>query len=141
MPLFLRLVPWFSRLVLLAVTVLLGLISSKFIIDPVGAAAASDMTLGSQLAITNMRASFGAFPLGCAAVAFACLVFPGQRRSGLYLVAAVIGVVLAARVYGVLLDGTLAENIRVLMAEAVVLVLSTFAILGEARRERWRLQS
>jgi hypothetical protein len=42
-----RFTPWFSRLVLLAATLVLLMIGQKFILDPVGAAAASNMTLGS----------------------------------------------------------------------------------------------
>ena len=58
-----RVMPWVSRFVLLAALTVLTLISRKFISNPIDAAAASDMTLGSPLAVTNMWASFGAFPL------------------------------------------------------------------------------
>jgi Prokaryotic cytochrome b561 len=56
--------PWLNRFVLFAAALALAMIGRKFITDPVGAATASNMTLGSALAVTNMRASFGAFPLG-----------------------------------------------------------------------------
>jgi hypothetical protein len=74
-----KFMPWFSRAVLLLATLVLALISRKFITDPVGAATASTMTLDSPLAITNMRASFGAFPLGCAIFTLTCLVLAKQR--------------------------------------------------------------
>jgi hypothetical protein len=53
-------IPWVSRAVLLAALVVLTLIGRKFIGDPVGAAADSNIVLNSPLAVTNMRASFGA---------------------------------------------------------------------------------
>jgi Domain of unknown function (DUF4345) len=126
-----KLTPWFSRAVLVAAILVLALISRKFITDPVGAAAASTMTLGSPLAITNMRASFGAFPLGCAIFILICLVSAHRRLIGLYFVATIIGTALVVRLFGVATDGTLVESLRVLAAEATLVVLSAAAIFGE----------
>jgi hypothetical protein len=78
-----RISSWFSRTVLLAALIILTLIGRKYVGDPFGAAAASDMTLDSPLAVTNMRASFGAFPLGCALFVLLCLVTSSLRRTGL----------------------------------------------------------
>ena len=126
-----RIVPWISRAVLLAAITVLSLISRKFIGHPVDAAAASDMTLGSPLAITNMRASFGAFPLGCALFVLVCLVTSSLRKTGLIFVALIVGTALVVRVFGVVADGTLAESLRVLIAETVLLGLSLAAYAGE----------
>jgi uncharacterized protein DUF4345 len=126
-----RIIPWISRAVLLAALTVLALISRKFIGHPVDAAAASDMTLGSPLAITNMRASFGAFPLGCALFVLVCLVTSGLRRTGLAFVALIVGTALAVRVFGIVADGTLTESLRVLIAETVLLSLSLAAYAGE----------
>src|ERR1700674_1528821 len=101
-----RVMPWISRTVMVAALVVLTLISSKFIGHPVDAAAASNMTLGSPLAITNMRASFGAFPLGCALFVLVCLVTSSLRRTG--FVALIVGTALVVRIFGVVADGTLA---------------------------------
>jgi uncharacterized protein DUF4345 len=126
-----RVMPWISRAVLLAALTVLALISRKFIGHPVDAAAASDMTLGSPLAITNMRASFGAFPLGCALFVLVCLVTSSLRKTGLIFVALIVGTALAVRVFGVVADGTLTESLRVLIAETVLLSLSLAAYAGE----------
>jgi hypothetical protein len=126
-----RIVPWVSRAVLLAAITVLSLISRKFIGHPVDAAAASDMTLGSPLAITNMRASFGAFPLGCALFVLVCLVTSSLRKTGLIFVALIVGTALLVRVFGVVADGTFAESLRVLIAETVLLGLSLAAYAGE----------
>ena len=126
-----RVMPWVSRAVLLAALTVLTLISSKFIGHPVDAAAASNMTLGSPLAITNMRASFGAFPLGCALFVLVCLLTASLRRTGLVFVALIVGTALVVRVFGIVADGTLAESLRVLIAETVLLGLSLAAYAGE----------
>jgi Domain of unknown function (DUF4345) len=123
--------PWFSRGVLIAATLILTLISRKFITDPVGAAAASAMTLDSPLAITNMRASFGAFPLGCAIFTLICLLSPHRRITGLYFVVTVIATALVVRLFGVVADGTFAESAQVLGAEAVLVILSVVALYLE----------
>ena len=126
-----RIVPWISRAVLLATITVLSLISRKFIGHPVDAAAASDMTLGSPLAITNMRASFGAFPLGCALFVLICLVTSSLRKTGLIFVALIVGTALVVRVFGIVADGTFAESLRVLIAETVLLGLALAAYAGE----------
>ena len=126
-----RVMPWVSRAVLLAALTVLTLISSKFIGHPVDAAAASNMTLGSPLAITNMRASFGAFQLGCALFVLVCLLTASLRRTGLVFVALIVGTALVVRVFGIVADGTLAESLRVLIAETVLLGLSLAAYAGE----------
>ena len=126
-----QIVPWISRAVLLAALVILALIGRKFIGDPVGAAAASDMTLGSPLAVTNMRASFGAFPLGCALFVLICLVTSSLRRTGLVFVALIIGTALAVRIFGTLADGSLAQSVHLLIAEAVMVSVSLAAYVAE----------
>jgi cytochrome b561 len=126
-----RIVPWISRAVLIAAFVILALIGRKFVVDPVGAAAASDMTLGSPLAITNMRASFGAFPLGCALFVLICLVTSNMRGIGLVFVALIIGTALVVRTLGSLADGSLAQSLHFLIAETVLLSLSLAAYVAE----------
>lgn len=126
-----RVMPWVSRAVLLAALTVLTLISRKFISHPVDAAAASNMTLDSPLAITNMRASFGAFPLGCALFVLFCLATSSLRATGLVFVALIVGTALVVRIFGVVADGTLAESLHVLIAETVLLGLSLGAYAGE----------
>jgi len=126
-----RVAPWISRAVLLFAVTVLALISRKFIGHPVDAAATSGITLGSPLAITNMRASFGAFPLGCALFVLVCLFTSSLRKTGLVFVALIVGTALAVRIFGVLADGTFAESLRVLIAETVLLGLSLAAYAGE----------
>jgi hypothetical protein len=131
MSLFWRLVPWLSRFVLLAATFVFAMIGRKFILDPAGSAADSGLLLGSALAVTDMRASFGAFPLGCALVALACLISERRRLTGLYFVATIVGTVLAVRIFGVIVDHTLSESVPLITAELVLLSLAAAGIAGE----------
>ncbi len=124
-------VPWTSRAVLLIAFVVLTLIGRKFIGDPIETASASGITLGSPLAVTNMRASFGAFPLGCALFILVCVLTSGLRRIGLVFLAMIVGTALAVRIFGIIADGTLTESIRVTIAESLLLCLSLAAYAGE----------
>jgi hypothetical protein len=142
-----RMAPWLARFALGAAGILLLMISGKFIADPAAAAAGSGMRLVAPVAFTNMRASFGAFPLGCALIAFASLRFRHWYLSGLSTVAAVLASALIVRAYGVLIDGTFPESRTVLIAEAVMLTVSLAAIASEraarrvARGDRGRTRS
>jgi hypothetical protein len=128
---------WLARLALGVSGAVLLLIAHKFISDPVGAAAASHTRLESAIAVTNMRASFGAFPLGVAIVALASLTSRRFYLSGLLSVSAVLFSALAVRTYGVVADGTLRESRTVLIAEASLLLLCFIAIgLGTASGRR-----
>jgi uncharacterized membrane protein YhaH (DUF805 family) len=128
-PLLTRSAPWLGRLALGASGFILLMIAGKFIADPVGAAAQSGTHLDSAVAITNMRASFGAFPLGLALIAFASLTSRRLHLAGLSMVATVLACALSVRTYGILTDGTLAESRTVLLAEAVLLTLCLCAIV------------
>ena len=129
-----RIAPWLARIVLAGAAFILAMIARKFIADPVGAAAASQIHLGSALAMTNMRASFGAFPLGCALVAAGSLASSRFHLSGLVTVATVIGSALVVRLAGVVSDGTFAQSRTVLSAEAGLLLFSLLAIVAVLSR-------
>src|SRR5215475_11164301 len=109
-----RMTLWFKRFVLLAATLIFALIGTRYIFDPVGAAATTDISLDSALAISTMRVGFGAFPLGCALVALTCLLSPSRLRTGLFFVAVIFGVALAVRILAILGDGTLRESLTLL---------------------------
>jgi hypothetical protein len=127
---------WFDRFVLLAAALILALIGSRYIADPVGAAATTDISLGSALAISTMRVGFGAFPLGCALVALTCLLSPSRLRTGLFFVAVIFGVALAVRVFAILDDGTLKESLSLLSAEALLLTLSIVGLVLNIGQQR-----
>ena len=137
---FWRMTLWFKRFVLLAATLIFALIGTRYMIDPVGAAAATDISLGSALAVSTMRVGFGAFPLGCALVALVCLVSARRLQTGLSFVAAIFGVALAVRVFAIVDDGTLRQSLSLLSAEAILLTLSLVGLVVDRgdRRQRSR---
>jgi hypothetical protein len=115
--------------VLFGAAMLLISIGLKFITNPVGAGAASGIVLTSPLAHTNMRASFGAFPLAGGLIAFSCLLSSRRHLIGLSVTATTIGTALAVRIFGVIADGTLGPSIVVLVAESVLLAFCGAAIV------------
>lgn len=127
---------WLSRLVLAAATFVFVAISVKYIGDPVGAAAAFKISLGSPAAITNMRVGFGAFPLGFAIITFSSLISTARHLRGLFFLMTIIGAATAARILGIVVDGPAAESLYVLRPELAMLTLSIVAILLETDRRR-----
>ena len=120
---------WLSRLVLLVAAILLTMIGLKFILEPVAAGGASGIILSSPLAHTNMRASFGAFPLAGGLIALGSLVSKRWHGAGLSVVAITIGTALAVRIFGVLVDGTFKPSSTVLAAETALFALCCAALL------------
>lgn len=120
---------WLTRIVLMLGTVLFTMIGAKFVLDPVGAVRDAGIVLTTPMALTTVRASFGAFPLACALVILTCLVAVRRQRTGLWFMGVLIGVVLAVRFFGIHADGTLHENERVLTAEAVLFILTVGSLL------------
>ena len=128
--------PTKDRFVLLAATLIFALIGSRYIADPVGAAATTDISLGSALAISTMRVGFGAFPLGCALVALTCVLSSSRLRTGLFFVAVIFGVALAVRILAIVSDGTLRESLSLLSAEALLLTLSIVGLVVDVGHQR-----
>lgn len=127
---------WISRGVLLAVTVILALISEKFLFHTTAEAAARGITFASPIGVTIARVGLGGFPLACAIVTVVCLLSAERVRSGLWFVIVLFGAVLGVRVIGAATDGSMAASIPLIVPEVVFLVLSSAAIALSARAER-----
>ena len=140
MRIFWRFTPWFSRIILLIVTIIFTLISMKYIIDPVHTAVASGISGGSALAITTIRVGFGGFPLGSAIVILFCLAATRRLLMGLCFVTTMAGVILITRLVAVLVDHSIIGNLHLLIAEAILLTLSTIGIFIELGRRRYQLR-
>jgi hypothetical protein len=124
---------WVGRLALLAMTLLFIMIGFKFAIDPQGAATGSGLSIAASVGATNLRASFGAFPLALAAVLSYHLVSQSRLRIGLAIGAVFIAAALLARLGGAFVDGTMGESRSLLIVESVVLVLAIAATLTVGR--------
>jgi hypothetical protein len=118
------------------VTVIFTLISLRYLTDPVRAAAAAGISFTSPGGITVARVGFAAFPLSFAILALSCLTSPRRLLAGLYMVVTVVCVVMAVRIFGILLDHSASESARLLVPETVLLALSVVAIRLESGRLR-----
>jgi uncharacterized protein DUF4345 len=132
---FWRYVLWIERLCLAAPTLLFLRVGWKYLSAPTEVAAGSQMVLGSPAAVTDMRA-FGATFLAFAAIAVVSLVSPRRLLTGLAIVTIVVGFATAARVLGMIADGTTPETTFKLIAELVLLALALAGTGLELRRQR-----
>ena len=121
-----RLVPWLSRLVLLAASVIFTRIGLGYLLNPVATAGALHTTFGSPAGVTTARVGFGAFPLAFAVILAACLVSSRRRLPGLVMVATIMGLATAARLLGLALDGSAPESRWLLAPEVAMTTLSLF---------------
>jgi hypothetical protein len=129
-----KLAPWLSRLVILAVAGLFAMIGVKFVLDPLHAAANAGITIEPGLAYTSVRAGFGGFPLGFAAILLFCLVSPRRHGLALGLITTVGAAVLAVRLFGAAQDATFAESAHIMLPEAAIVIVALLAMLLERRR-------
>jgi hypothetical protein len=130
----LKLSPWFARLIILAVAGLFTLISAKFVLDPLHAAADSGISIEPGLGYTNARAGFGGFPLGFAVILLFCLFSSRRLLAALAAIATVAGVILLVRLYGAVQDATFAQSAHLLIPELAILIVAFLGSLLEARR-------
>lgn len=126
---------WFSRFVLLAAGILFTIIGVRYLANPVSAAGAFKITLGTSTAITNVRIGFGAFPLGFALALFGCLLSNKTLLAGMNLLGILIGVATAVRIFGVVMDGATPETLKVLRPEIILSCLTIVGIILEYRRK------
>jgi hypothetical protein len=130
----LRLVPFLRRAPLVMVTIIFTMVSVRYLLNPVRAAAAVGISFTSSGGVTVARVGFAAFPLSFAILAFTCVISSRRLLAGLYMVLTVVAVVTAVRILGIALDHSAHENARLLAPEAILLTLSVIAIRLESRR-------
>jgi hypothetical protein len=136
MRIFWRVAPWLARLSLVPPTVIFGLIAGKYMTHPVEAGASIDLAFKSALAVTIVRVGFGAFPLGCSIFTLSCLVSKRRLLTGLEFVSTMVVVVLLVRIFGMLVDGTVSENMRLVGVELGLLALMIAGLVIELGRRR-----
>jgi hypothetical protein len=136
MSLFWRAAPWLLRILLLLATVLFFLIGFRYLGDPVNKAAADSIVLGSVMAISRVRVGFGGFPLALSLILLGCLLSRKRLLTGVTVLATTVGVVTAARLVGIAIDGPAEEALKLLRVEIILLTLSVAAIFLERARLR-----
>ena len=133
---FWKISPWVIRLMLTPPTFIFAMIASRYLLNPVQAATAVGISFVTPLGMTIARVGFGAFPLACALFTFSCLISSRRLLTGLGFVATVMSAALVVRVFGMLADGTTKENMHLVIAELVFLVLMLVGVLIEMGRRR-----
>jgi len=131
---FWKFVPWLTRLMLLAPTVIFALIASRYLFDPIHAGAAVGLAFNTPMAITVARVGFGAFPLACSIFTLSCLVSTTRILTGLGFVAMIMAAALIVRVSGMLVDGSVRDNMGLVRAESVMLVVFIIGVFIERGR-------
>jgi hypothetical protein len=119
---------------LLAPTVIFALIASRYLFDPIQAGAAVGIALNTPMAITVARVGFGGFPLACSLFTLSCLVSTRRILTGLGFVALIMAVALIVRVSGMRVDGSIRENLGLVRAESIMLVVFIFGLFIERGR-------
>lgn len=130
---------WLSRIVLIPPTLIMILISIRFIGNPTHAVAATGVTLSTPEALTDMRAVAG-LALTLALVIGSSLVSARSLRMGHATVIALMALVLGLRLFGFAHDGTtlaMGDQKRKTTGEIVFLTLNTlgFALQTYVRRQ------
>jgi len=128
--------PWVTRAILFWPTLVFGLISTRYLTNPVQSAAAVGISVVSPPGLTILRVGFGAFPLACFLFALYCLISTSRILTGLNFAATVMSAALVVRVAGMLADGTSAQNMRLVIAEVVMLALMLLGVAFETSRRR-----
>ena len=131
---FWRFAPWLTRLMLLAPTVIFAMIASRYLFNPIRAGAAIGLAFNSPMAITVARVGFGAFPLACSIFTLSCLVSTPRILTGLGFVAMIMASALIVRVSGMLVDGSVRDNIGLVRAESVMIVVIIIGLFIERGR-------
>src|SRR5205814_9945988 len=107
----------------------------RYLAMPVQAAAAVGISFTSPVGITVARVGFAGFPVAFAILAFTSVTSKRRLIAGLYMVLTLSIVVIAVRIFGIVLDHS-TESARLLIPDAVLLVLSLVGIQLERRRRQ-----
>lgn len=123
------------RAPLLMMTVIFTLVGFSYLSNPVRTAASAGISFASPGGVIVAQVGFAAFPLALALLALTCLISPPRRLAGLYMVLTVVSVVIAVRIFGMLVAHS-SQTSRLLAPEIVLLTLSMIAIRLESARLR-----
>jgi len=131
-----RIAPHFARLVLLFQGVILTLIASRILLDPIGASAKDQISLGSPLAVVVAQMGLGAFPLAAAIFVAVCALSTRTLRAGLAFVLILDLTALAVRLHAVLPAGGFPENRGPLIGETVFSLLALAGLVWQSSAPR-----
>ena len=131
---FWKLAPWLTRLILLVPILLFARIGLPHVFHPVETLAVRGISFSSGFGVTSARIGFGAFPLGLSLFLLGCLLSERRLLIGLSLVATMDAVLLVVRIFGMMADASVQENMRLVDAELILLIVMGVAIFLELSR-------
>jgi hypothetical protein len=120
---------------MVSLTVVLFLISCRYLFNPVAQAAAVGITFTSPEGITVARVGFAGFPLAFAAFFVTCLFSQRRILDGLRTEVILLGIVIAVRVLGMVLTHS-TGTAKLLVPEFVMASLCILGIRLEIARLR-----
>ena len=129
-----KLAPWLTRLILLLPIVLFARIGLPHALHPVETLAVRGISFSSGFGVTTARIGFGAFPLGLSLFLLGCFLSERWLLIGLTLVATMDAVLLVVRIFGMMADGSVQENMRLVNAEVILLIVMGAGIFLELSR-------
>jgi len=131
---------WTSRLILVPPLAIFTMIAVRHLAEPHVMATQQGLAFVSPIGLTVFRAVFAGFPLSCAAFLAYCLLSNRRTLDGLVLSAMIAGIVVAIRIYGMNVDGTVQQSMALVKDETVLLAVSIIGLALElgtrARRSR-----
>lgn len=131
---FWRIAPWLTRVLLLVPAALFGFLGWRYMSQPITTAAIDRIALGSGAAVTDMRV-VGALFAACGLIT-TYLLSTKRLLAGMGFVVTVIGVVTAARAFGLWTDGPAPGTVSKLTTETVL--LAVFLVGGALELARHR---
>lgn len=126
---------WISRLILLLPTALFTVIGVRYLTN-VAAIGERGIAFTSGFGTTVGRVGFGAFPLAFSLFLLGCLVSERRLLTGLAFVATLDSVVLVVRIASMFADSSVPQNLGLVRAEVILLVLTSVGLLLEFARRR-----
>jgi hypothetical protein len=130
-----RVAPWITRLIILLPITLLLALGIHFVSHVTAAAGARGIVFASGMGMTAARIGFGAFPLGCGLFLLGCVFSERRLLTALAFVATLDSVVLVIRIASMFSDSTVRQNMRLVGAEVLLLVLAVTGGLIELARK------
>jgi hypothetical protein len=128
--------PWITRFILMFPALLFASIGIRDLSNIITVMGGRGVAFTSGNGVTVARVGFGAFPLGCGLFLLGCLFFERYLLAAFSFVATLDLVVLVVRIAGMFADSSVPENMPLVRAEVLLLVLTGTGILIELFRRR-----
>ena len=131
-----KVAPWVTRLIVILPTALFATIGIHYLSHLRTAAGARGIVFVSGMGMTVGRIGFGAFPLACGLFLLGCIFSERRLLTALAFVATLDSVVLVVRIASMFSDSSVQENMGLVRAEVLLLVLVGAGVLIELARKR-----